>query len=225
MKQQQLLDLIEHTAFACGVEYVRICAEGSAHIQSYRSDNQVVMYGYCITPPTKSYGIVDNRELYSLLTNPSLSLIKQEDNLLTFENAKTGNSVVYSFVTKKRIDELLRLVKPKVKFDFDAVAFVTDDFVERLKKQAKICEDEWVFHVKSYIDFQIGELSATVQGNILLPADYPHIHKWDWDIDLLIKILSQSGDYKLSISSQGFMGIECKTEHARYQYYLPALVK
>jgi hypothetical protein len=267
MKQLQLLDLIEHTVFACGVEHVRICAdgaahipakraanvlteavaliyaevaarvraeegvhilaEGAAHIHSYRSDKQVVIYGYCNTPPTNSYGIVDNGELYSLLTNPSLSLVNQNKNLLTFKNAKTGNSMIYSFVSKKRIDELLPSVEPKSKFNFDATASLLDDFVEKLKQQAKIIgEDDYgLFSVESYINFRMGDWDATVLGNILLPAKYSSFFRWQWDTDLLIKILSQSGDYKLAVSSEGYMGIECKTEFAKYVYILPALMK
>ena len=71
----------------------------------------------------------------------------------------------------------------------------------------------------------MGDWCATVQGNILLPAEYSSYFRWQWDMDLLIKILSQSGDYKLSVSSEGAIEIECKTEFARYVYILPALMK
>jgi len=123
--KQQLLDLIEYTVFACGVEYVHICAKGLAHIHLYRSDEQVVIYGYYNTTPTKSYGIVDRGELYSLLTNPNLLLIKQDGNLLAFQNAKSGNSVDYSFVSKKRI-----------------AASLPDDYFEKLRQQAKIIGED-----------------------------------------------------------------------------------
>ena len=259
MKQQQLLDLIEHTAFACGVEGMHICADGTAHMSTkrathmlneeatrilakaaeriptdgaahmhtYRSDKEVIMYGYFKTPPTESFGIDNLKVLYALLTNPSLSLVKEDKNLLTFENTNTGNSVDYSFLSKKRMNDLLPQLELNSKINFDAIASLPDDFVEKLKQQAKIIGDDnyGFFRVESHINFRMGEWCATVQGNILLPADYQHESHYRWDIDLLIKILSQSGDYKLGVSSAGVMAIECKTEFARYVYLLPALMK
>lgn len=228
--KQQLLDLVEHTVFACGVEHVRICANGLAHIHANTSDKQVVVYGKCNTPPTKCYGITDKGELHALLSNPSLSLVKQENNLLTFKNATTGNSIVYSFISEQRIAELVTYSIPKAKFDFDAVATLSNTFVEKLKQQAKIgkaSDDICPQHIiaKSNISFQFGDWSTVVQGNVFLPANYPYVGEWMWDINVLIRILSQTGEYKLGISSKGYMCIDCVTEYAKYKYILPALAK
>ncbi len=222
--KQQLLDIIEHTAFACSVEHVRICANGLAHIHAVTSDKAVSLFGYCNTPPTKCYGIADSSELYVLLSNPNLSLVSQSNNLLTFQNTTTRNSVVYSFINEQRIAELVPYLKPKAKFDFDAVATLPNTFVEKLKQQAKIVGDP-LFEVNSYIDFKFGDWSGKAEGNILLPAKYPHVCRWWWDINVLIKILSQSGQYKLGVSSKGYIGIQCKTEFAVYEYFLPAHTK
>lgn len=261
--KQQLLDIIEHTVFACSVDRVRICANGLAHIHAHTSDKQVVLYGHCNAPPTKSYGIADNGELHAVLSNPNLSLVSQNDNLLTFQNTTTGNTVVYSFINEQRITELVPYLYlkalPERKFEtfsktkldnmmsnyhfnklkkalnaetigFDAIATLPDNFVEKLKQQAKVAKAAndplmSLFKVDSHINFQIGDWSTAVQGNVFLPAKYVHVSSWWWDINVLIKILDQSGKFKLGIYSNSLMGIQCITEHARYEYFLPALTK
>lgn len=137
--KQQLLDIIEHTVFACSVEHVRICANGIAHIHAFTPDKQVVVYGHCNTPPEKCYGIADNGELYALLSNPSLSLVSQNDNLLTFKNTVTGNEFVYSLITEKRISELVDFdpLHTSSKIDYEVIFDVTDKFVDDLKYQRK----------------------------------------------------------------------------------------
>lgn len=255
--KQQLLDIIEHTVFACSVDRVRICANGLAHIHAITSDKQVVLYGHCNTPPTKCYGIADNGELYSLLSNPNLSLVSQNENLLTFQNSTTGNSFVYSFINEQRIAELVPFIKlnakPESKFEsltmlsaydierlkksanaqslvFDAIATLPNNFVEKLKQQAKVAKagDDLLFNlfeVESYINFRFGDWSTQVQGNVFFPANYSSVGSWWWDINVLIKILSQSGQFKLGIFSNSYMGIQCITEYAEYNYLLPALKK
>lgn len=125
--------------FACSVEHVRICANGIAHIHAFTPDKQVVVYGHCNTPPEKCYGIADNGELYALLSNPSLSLVSQNDNLLTFKNTVTGNEFVYSLISEKRISELVDFdpLHTSSKIDYEVIFDVTDKFVDDLKYQRK----------------------------------------------------------------------------------------
>ena len=242
--KDHLLDIVAHTHALGNISLVKIVGnESETVIESIAEDRSVILQAKFITPVKEFAGVFGMPNLGKLHTilnipeykeNAKITVTRQDRNGemvptgIHFENEEADFKNDYRFMSAEIVNDQLKTVKFKgVKWNVDIVPSVAA--IQRMRFQANANSEETTFIAKTEkgnLKFYFGDHSSHAGDFIFASNITGSLSKgWAWPKDVVINILSLSGDKTFKISDEGAAMITVDSGIIQYSYIIPAQTK
>lgn len=240
MLKDFLSDIVAHTLPLSALNNLRIeSSETETSFMSKDASNNVVLVGTTKQPIDELVGTVGFSNLEKLalhLKNPEyqetgiISVItektngKEEPAYIRFENATGDFHNDYRLMNEDVLNVVLKQTQfHEPKWDVEFTPSVTS--ITRLKLQASAHSDETLFHIKAdnnnNLIFHFGDVT-THAGSFVFESNLSKKlkNKLSFLIQIVLPILSLSGDKTIKISDNGLMMITVDSGLSIYNFVL-----